>query len=90
VSKRTKLRTFGVTAFAAGEQARLIVAAYTQREAADLFNLSVYYLRTYGSESMNTLEVSLTQAKPGQVFYRPTRVYRLAFTPLENKRTEKL
>ena len=49
-------------------QAKTIVAARSQREAAALFGTALSDLRHFGSETGNEFDIELAMTKPGQVF----------------------
>ena len=47
---------------------RAIVAAHNQKTAALLMEISLHHLRTYGSETGNSFELTLAKATPGKVW----------------------
>lgn len=52
-------------------QTREIVAARSAAEAARLFGISPWRLRSYGCETGNADEIRVAMSKPGAVFWRP-------------------
>lgn len=54
------------------KQVRTIVAAHTQKEAAKLTGLSLYYFREYWCETGNDDELSIALSAPGIVFWEAT------------------
>jgi len=73
MSETKSLRVYGANIFVNGDQVRAIVAAKSQRAAAELLRVSISYLRTYGSETGNEQEIQIANAKPGMVFYQNRR-----------------
>ena len=56
-----------------GAQKRAIVAAPTQKRAAELFGVPVSHLRVYGSITGNAAEIAKCMASPEQPFYYAER-----------------
>lgn len=55
-------------------QPRAIVAARTQKAAAEALGMSASHLRNYGSDTGNEIEIAQAMTKPGTVFvYRDNR-----------------
>lgn len=54
-----------------GRQTRDVVAARSIAEAARLIGVSDRFMRVYGSETGNDVEVEICMADPGVVFWRP-------------------
>ncbi len=66
--RRTKV--FGLNVFFGGKLQRCVVAAKSQKEAARLFDVSLHYLRGYGSETGNAGELEAALNEPGKVIPR--------------------
>lgn len=67
--RRRKLKVFGGTEFYQGHQRRHIVAAYSQREAAEMMKkvcpgFTLYYFKGYWCETGNETELK-TATAPG-------------------------
>jgi len=72
----TRLRVYRVNVFlrqARGEQVAAVVAATSQRAAAERFGCSAHHLRTYGSETWNDDDRARALAEPGVVFWHTLR-----------------
>lgn len=52
------------------DRKRVIVAAKSQREAADLIGCSLHHLRGYAAETGNAIELGVALNKPKTVFWR--------------------
>lgn len=50
-------------------QCRVIVAAHSFAEAARLLGTTASFLKAYGAETGNAVELETALAKPGAVFY---------------------
>ena len=55
----------------ATHRGREIVAARSQKEAARLMKVSLYFLRGWAAETGNKEELDLALGTPGVVFFRP-------------------
>lgn len=68
------LKTFGVATFLGGanggKQVRAIVAAPSQRKAAELLEMSLYEFRLYAAETGNQIEIQTATSAPGQIFWQ--------------------
>lgn len=62
------LKVFGGLTLVEGRQVRTIVAASSQKEAAELLGITVRHLRDYWPQTGNALEVETALAQPGVVF----------------------
>jgi len=67
-----KLKVFGSITAINGKRCRTIVAATTQKEAAELIGISSYEFHTYWCETGNEQELKVALAKPNTVFYTDT------------------
>jgi hypothetical protein len=59
-----KLKVYGIYLFEGNREGRCVVAAYTQKQAAEILNVSIYYLRQFGSQTWNELELKTALAEP--------------------------
>ncbi|MGE8063800.1 hypothetical protein [Pseudomonas sp. NPDC089569] len=62
------LKVFGGLTMVKGKQVRTIVAASSQKKAAELVGVSLSYLRGYWSETGNAVELKTALSQPGVVF----------------------
>lgn len=67
------LKTWGIATFLGGangnKQVRAIVAAPSQRKAAELLEMSLYEFRLYSAETGNQVEIQTATGAPGQIFW---------------------
>lgn len=63
------------TGVAMGRQVRAVIAAPTQKVAAEAFGLSLYAFRQYAGETGNQQELAVALSKPGAVFIRGLDAY---------------
>jgi hypothetical protein len=76
----TKLRVYGTTLMVKevvhrNKQARCVVAAASLKEAARLFEVSLYHARGYCSETGNAEELRQALAHPGVVWWHELDEY---------------
>ena len=65
------MKVWGVALFIHGQQVRCIVAANTQKQAAELLRCPVWFLRRYGAVTANPREVEIAHSAACEVFYTP-------------------
>jgi hypothetical protein len=71
MARSKKLKVFGANVFFhRGKQLRTIVAAYSQKEAAEKAGVSLYDIRTWWCETGNPLELETALPNPGILFYQ--------------------
>lgn len=64
-----KIKVFGGQGRGRGKvQVRTIVAASSQKRAAEILNIGLYDFRSRFSETVNPVELKIALAKPGVVF----------------------
>lgn len=63
-----KLKVFGGLMIINGKQVRIIVAATSQKKAAELTGVSLAHLRDYWSVTGNAVELDVALSKPNTVF----------------------
>ena len=68
------MKVYGVSTYLRGieKQVRVIVAARSEKAAAAAIGISLYEMRTYGSDTSNPKEITAAMSKPGAVFYKRT------------------
>jgi len=68
------LKTFCIATFLNGangnKQVTAIVAASSQRKAADALNVGLHHFRGYASETGNRIQIEVATAQPGVVFWQ--------------------
>lgn len=62
------LKVYGGLTIVHGQQVRTIVAANSQKAAAELAGISLSYLRGYWAVTSNELEMKTAMESPGTVF----------------------
>lgn len=79
-------KVFGVTTTRRGGQMRMIVQANSRKAAAEALNVTVGFLRDYGSQSWNPTELQAVQEHPpGTVLARPLDEPQAPYTPLGDR-----
>lgn len=79
--KATKV--FGGMTFHGGKQMRAVVAAPTQKRAAELVGMSVGEFRQFWSVTRNSEEIQTALSQPGTVFGKPYTAFNAPLEPLE-------
>jgi hypothetical protein len=68
-----KLKVFSGMSYPGGKQTKTIVAATSQKKAAELAGVSLNYLREHWSVTGNAAQIRVATSKPGTVFYGEDR-----------------
>lgn len=79
--KATKV--FGGMTFHDGKQMRAVVAAPSQKRAAELVGMSVGEFRQFWSVTGNSEEIRAALSRPGTVFGKPLTDFKASLEPLE-------
>jgi hypothetical protein len=70
MARKRNLKVFGGDVFFhRGKQLRTIIAAYSQKEAAEKAGISLYEMREWWCETGNPKELEVALAEPGVLFY---------------------
>jgi len=79
VSRKRKLKVYGVSIHVNGiGQRRVIAAVHSKREFADLNNCSLHFINVYAGETGNEDEIALATSQPHVRFYSPDIRYRVS------------
>lgn len=63
----------------------LICGAFTKKEAAELFNISIREFNIYSSITGNPIQVKICTETPHQAFIRPSNNWQAEYKPVQKK-----
>ena len=75
------MKVYGCMKFRDGRQVRCVAAVSSQKEFAELMDCSLHYIRGYGAETGNPLEVAVSQASPHTLFWESSTDTGTAYLP---------
>lgn len=81
--QRKATKVFGGMTFHDGKQMRAVVAAPTQKRAAELVGMSVGEFRQFWGVTGNSEEIRAALSRPGTVFGKPYTAFNASLEPLE-------